>query len=43
MPDPKVFKRKCLALLTDIRGDWFINNIHNTKHPMNYTILSKKQ
>ena len=30
-------------LLTDIGGDWLINNIRNTKYPIRSPILSKKQ
>ena len=37
------FRRKCLTLLTDFGDDWFINNMCNSKPPMNKPMLSKKK
>ena len=42
-PTFEYLKRKGLTLLTDIGGDWFINNMRNHKPPMKKPSFSKKQ
>ena len=42
-PTPKYFKKKCQTLLTDIGGEWYLNNICNHKPSMKNPRLSNKQ
>ena len=40
---PEDFKKKCKTLLTDIGGEWYLNNMRNPKPHMNNMKLSNKQ
>ena len=42
-PIPEDFNKKCLALLTDIAGEWYLNSMRNPKPPMKKSRLIKKK
>ena len=42
-PNPEYFKKKRQIILTDIRGEWYLNDMCNTKPPIKKLRLSKTQ
>ena len=39
-PTPEYFKEKCQTLLTDIEGEWYLNNMRNPKPSIKKPSLS---
>ena len=41
-PTPEYFKKKGQTILTDIEGEWYLNNMRNPKPLINNPRLSQK-